>query len=631
MGLCWRKPSTTQERRGCSLMVADFVCEFGWLRGPNGESARVTMFPGGDKDGWFTNDRVILQLEDAVKIVNEHFPQFTHIFVYDNAPSHTKRSLSSLSAYGMPKGPLLDWPYYKDKDDKRVFEFYDPNEPNRFKGMSWILRERGLGHLADLNAVCTKGCEPGKTDCCCRRVMMNQPDFNNRESGLQEAARELGTEVVFLPKYHCELSMIEQVWGYAKRDYRDNPPNSSSKKLKENALKALESPPILSMRKFAARSQRFADGYDHGMDGSQAAAWLQRYSTSPRDPAHIPTSTEPLIRGNVGLNLAPVVSHPSAEQAIIPNQYIVVLKPEATLDDLNAHAMAVQSHDETSPLTDGPGLTHIFDGVLKGVAGKFSDATLDKIRATRFLRMMLTRTYGVAKKAQVHAVKVLGSNGSGSMADVTSHKGSVANMSLGGGKSPALDRAVNAAVRNGMHFAVAAGNDNKDACNYSPAAAELAVTVGASTSRPCVDIFAPGLNILSTWIGSKTATNTISGTSMASPHTAGLLAYYLSLHGTATFNPVLSDASKALVSNWNPTAAKNMPVSVSVESFYNEDGTLDVTQFGGITPAQLKQALIDLGERGKLSALPENTVNILIFNNATDAKGHLGTKLIPVV
>ncbi|KAF8748077.1 hypothetical protein RHS01_11078 [Rhizoctonia solani] len=117
MGLCWRKPSTTQERRGCSLMVADFVCaEFGWLRGPNGNNVSR-----GDKDGWFTNDRVILQLEDAVKIVNEHFPQFTHIFVYDNAPSHTKRSLSSLSAYGMPKGPLLDWPYYKDKDDKRVF------------------------------------------------------------------------------------------------------------------------------------------------------------------------------------------------------------------------------------------------------------------------------------------------------------------------------------------------------------------------------------------------------------------------------------------------------------------------------------------------------------------------------
>ena len=114
------------------------------------------------------------------------------------------------------------------------------------------------------------------------------------------------------------------------------------------------------------------------------------------------------------------------------------------------------------------------------------------------------KKFGVAKKANVTAVKVLRSNGSGSMSDVvkgvewaaTSHigsvkaakdgkkkgfKGSVANMSLGGGKSRILDLAVNAAVDAGLHFAVAAGNDNANACNYSPAAAEKAVTVGAST------------------------------------------------------------------------------------------------------------------------------------------------------
>lgn len=114
------------------------------------------------------------------------------------------------------------------------------------------------------------------------------------------------------------------------------------------------------------------------------------------------------------------------------------------------------------------------------------------------------KKFGVAKKAHVKAVKVLRSNGSGSMSDVvkgvewaaTDHaesvaaakkgkkkgyKGSVANMSLGGGKSPTLDLAVNAAVDAGIHFAVAAGNDNANSCNYSPAAAQKAVTVGAST------------------------------------------------------------------------------------------------------------------------------------------------------
>ena len=139
------------------------------------------------------------------------------------------------------------------------------------------------------------------------------------------------------------------------------------------------------------------------------------------------------------------------------------------------------------------------------------------------------KKYGVAKKANVVAIKVLRSNGSGSMSDVVkgveyaaeSHldemkaaksgkgkkgfKGSAANMSLGGGKSNILDQAVNAAVDAGIHFAVAAGNDNANSCNYSPAAAEKAVTVGASNLADeraffsnygkCNDIFAPGLNL----------------------------------------------------------------------------------------------------------------------------------------
>jgi cerevisin len=154
--------------------------------------------------------------------------------------------------------------------------------------------------------------------------------------------------------------------------------------------------------------------------------------------------------------------------------------------------------------------------------------------------------YGVAKKATIIAVKVLGAGGSGTMSDVVmgvswaadaasdaaeaaaqgknkGHKGSVANMSLGGGKSQALDDAVDAAVDDGLHFAVAAGNDNKDACAYSPASSVNAITVGASAISDerayfsnhgkCVDIFAPGLNILSTWNTGKTSTNTISGTS----------------------------------------------------------------------------------------------------------------------
>ena len=137
--------------------------------------------------------------------------------------------------------------------------------------------------------------------------------------------------------------------------------------------------------------------------------------------------------------------------------------------------------------------------------------------------------YGVAKAANVIAVKVLGSDGKGTTSDViagvlwaakraatrlaaakaeyattrrTNHKGSVANLSLGGGRSKVLDDAVNRAVDSGLHFAVAAGNNDTDACLFSPAAAEKAVTVGSSTIvdeksassnwGECVDVFAPG-------------------------------------------------------------------------------------------------------------------------------------------
>ncbi|KAJ8612058.1 hypothetical protein MRB53_037609 [Persea americana] len=217
------------------------------------------------------------------------------------------------------------------------------------------------------------------------------------------------------------------------------------------------------------------------------------------------------------------------------------------------------------------------------------------------------KKYGVAKKANVTAVKVLRSNGSGTMSDVVAgvefaanahiaavkaakagkkpgFKGSTANMSLGGSKAVILDKAVNAAVDVGIHFAVAAGNDNADSCGYSPAAAEKAVTVGASTFADgrayfsnfgkCNDIFAPGLNIQSTWVGTNTSVNTISGTSMASPHIAGLLAYMLSLQ-----------------------PAKDSAYAVA-----------------DITPKQLKANLISIATKGALSEVPSDTANLLAWN-----------------
>jgi subtilisin family serine protease len=162
-------------------------------------------------------------------------------------------------------------------------------------------------------------------------------------------------------------------------------------------------------------------------------------------------------------------------------------------------------------------------------------------------------TYGVAKKAKIVAVRVLDNAGSGTTAGVVAgidwvtanHSGpSVANLSLGGGASTALDTAVRNSIASGVTYAVAAGNSSANASSYSPARVTEAITVGATTSTDArasysnygsvLDIFAPGSSITAGWYTSDTATNTISGTSMATPHVAGAAAVYLAGHTSST-------------------------------------------------------------------------------------------------
>jgi subtilisin family serine protease len=155
----------------------------------------------------------------------------------------------------------------------------------------------------------------------------------------------------------------------------------------------------------------------------------------------------------------------------------------------------------------------------------------------------------------------------------------VVNMSLGGGANSSLDTAVNALINRGITVVVAAGNSSADACNYSPARVPGAITVAATTSTDgfatysnfgsCVDIAAPGTSITAAWFGSDSETRTISGTSMATPHVAGVVARQLAL--------------------------------------------------GNQLPAAISSALANAASKNKISGLPSATSNLLLFASATDS------------
>ena len=183
-------------------------------------------------------------------------------------------------------------------------------------------------------------------------------------------------------------------------------------------------------------------------------------------------------------------------------------------------------------------------------------------------------TWGVAKNVTLVAVRVLDSSGNGTNSGViagidfvtSNHQAgqpAVANMSLGGGASSAVDTAVTNAVNDGVTFAVAAGNETQDACNVSPARAPSAITVGSTTTTDarssfsnfgtCVDIFAPGSSITSAWRTSDTATNTISGTSMATPHVTGVAALFLETNPTASPATVTA----AIINSSTPNKVSN--------------------------------------------------------------------------
>ncbi|KAJ3990684.1 hypothetical protein F5050DRAFT_1819175 [Lentinula boryana] len=163
----------------------------------------------------------------------------------------------------MPKNPKLNWVHHKEGLRMRpgvlpnggIQSVYFPDDhpeyPGWFKGMQQILKEHGLYPEKGLNAQCEGfKCESGKSDCCCRQLLFNQPDFTNQPSALEELITSRGHLCDFYPKYHCELNFIEMYWGAAKFHYRNHVTRPSNlQEMEARIVECLDYVPLAQIRR----------------------------------------------------------------------------------------------------------------------------------------------------------------------------------------------------------------------------------------------------------------------------------------------------------------------------------------------------------------------------------------------
>ncbi|RPD81506.1 hypothetical protein L226DRAFT_541246 [Lentinus tigrinus ALCF2SS1-7] len=301
---------------GKSLMVADLIClEFGWFRSKDGKcSARVVFRTGKAHDGYFTNQDILDQLSAAMDICQTDYPEYRFCFILDNAMTHLKRADDALSACHMSKGQIrpgnpmfgVETNVIGPSDGKPVYRpdgkllkqkirmrdarlpdgtpqplYFLEGHPDAgvFKGMAQILEERGFEKVRQLRVECPGfKCPPHTERCCCRRLLYDQPDFQDVETLVESHCHARGFEVIFLPKFHCELNPIEQCWCIAKRTYREYPPSSLEADLEHNMVSALDAVKVQHVRRFYNRTQRFMDAYQKGLMGDGALWAAKQYS-----------------------------------------------------------------------------------------------------------------------------------------------------------------------------------------------------------------------------------------------------------------------------------------------------------------------------------------------------------------
>jgi hypothetical protein len=145
--------------------------------------------------------------------------------------------------------------------------------------MEQILKEHNLWKDGLLAQCPGFKCQTGVADCCCRRILFNQPDFANQKSALEELIESRGHICDFYPKYHCELNFIEMYWGAVKFRYRKSPRTSKMEEMRTNVKRCLDDVPNLSILRYANRAARFISAYAQGLNGSHISLVDKKYKS----------------------------------------------------------------------------------------------------------------------------------------------------------------------------------------------------------------------------------------------------------------------------------------------------------------------------------------------------------------
>jgi hypothetical protein len=232
------------------------------------DCARTFFEAGKNRDGYFSTSHVCKQIAHAADILVKYFPGEDHVFVFDNSPTHKKRSSDAPSAQRMPKftpkaknflirtadedGKEVEVPmtgaYFSDGQPQSLYWPEGHPRAGWFKGMAEVAKERGWENAYSIRAKC-KQCDTKRTDCCLRRILFNEPDFANPISVLEQLVTSRGHGFLLLPKFHPELNPIEQCWGKAKRIYREFPESKGAGQLRRNVEMALDSVSVEDIRK----------------------------------------------------------------------------------------------------------------------------------------------------------------------------------------------------------------------------------------------------------------------------------------------------------------------------------------------------------------------------------------------